>query len=108
MIENEKLKDTSGRRWLLINTAISGLIWYILVFVLIEVTSKPDCFDYNDVLLPFIFFISAPIMLLSAWICWWINKRDLSTLFSIILFLISLGSCFVMFVLAGGLLYCGF
>ena len=106
MTENGSTKIDSERRWLIIISGISGFIMFTLGALLSEVLKAPECFTSNDLILPIIFIIFTPIISFFSWIFFWSGKRDLSILFSIILSLLSLGSCFLWFLLAGGLVYC--
>ena len=106
MAENGRTKIDSERRWLIIISGISGFILFILITLMIEVLKAPECFTSNDLILPIVFIIFTPIIAISSWIFFWSEKRGLSKLFLIILSLLSLGSCFVMFLLAGGFVYC--
>jgi hypothetical protein len=106
MTEDVGAKIQSERKWIIILSGISGFILFTLVLTLSEVLQAPECFTTKDTLLPIIFIIITPIMSFSSWIFLWSGKKDLAFLFSIVLALLSLGSCFIMFLLAGGLVYC--
>jgi len=106
MAENGRTKIDSERRWLIIISGISGFVSFTLGALLSEVLKAPECFTPNDLILPIIFIIISPIITISSWAYFWSGKRDLSILFLIILSLLSLGSCFILFLLAGGLVYC--
>ncbi len=106
MAERGSTKIDSERRWLIIISCVSGFILFTLVTLMSEVLKAPECFTSNDLILPIVFIIFTPIISISSWIFFWSEKRDLSRLFLIILSLLSLGSCFVMFLLAGGFVYC--
>ena len=90
MTENGKPKNVGLMWWLIILTAISGIIWGYLIWTTGVPYHWGVYFEWFTFVSDLFVFLLTPAMLLLSWIFWWREKRGLSILFSIIQVIISL------------------